>query len=1364
MKDEAYYLAQALNLETEKERQKYLTDVCGEDKKLRAELEHLLNLHSQAGSFLERPPPSLDFPTSTQSNFSGRSLAAYSSVLKHLECQLDTVPRVNLRQLQDGDGPIIRPAGRSAGGIFADGRYEVSGEIARGGMGAIHRAMDRDLGRDLAIKVLLEEHADKPEVQRRFIEEAQIGGQLQHPGITPVYELGQLDDQRPFFTMKLVKGRTLSALLSERQDPAEDRARFIGIFEQICQAMAYSHSRGVIHRDLKPANIMVGAFGEVQVMDWGLAKVLQEGGIADERKERSVARDASAVVTVRSSGSDTADGAGSQTQVGSILGTPSYLPPEQALGNVEEINERSDVFGLGAILCVILTGDPPYVADSGTRIFILAQGAKLDDCFARLDGCGADAELIGLAKHCLQPEAKNRPRNAGVLQDRVAAYIESVDARLRATELARAAGEVRVEEERKRRKIQLALVSTLLMLIGLGGGGWAYVQQQAADRLAIATANINDKLNDARLHQKLAAAFDLSSSTDLTEHARELQLALASAQESVRLTEQHAVLGPLQATAKQLRDVLDKDYQSAEQAASQVARDQALQTELERIRLTRASSTNAGTESSALLYHKAFQNAGLNLSEVTLSQAIEWANRSTIRETLVSSLDDWIRELEHVDDAELLSLSLEQWITPQVMNIFSDSCEFSQRADGSILAGPPRIINRSTYTIELQPGKLEATHLRLDALRDAALPNGGAGHHSTGSFQVTEIEALVIRDDAKPVHHQFTHAIASYSWPERPISGVIDGDPKTGWHVWERIEESHHAILKFESPVLFENTDRLVIKIHQTQDHSLGCFRLSLKPAFGVRNHIEKHLQFVAAIDDNVWRRNLRTALLESDTETLEALISDVELRWQSPTLIAWLGAALRQSNRSGEAVEILKRSQAFYPDDFWINFELANCLQELGNSDEGLGFLRAAVASRPDSMIALLNLADVLEKLHEYESLRYVLKKVSAMDPSSANWHIQIGLRFRRSRMRNEATEEFRQASQIDPTNVRGIYNLAIELRDQQDMNSAIPLFRKAIELDPFNTGPYFALGVAYHRMGNYDAALTEFRRAAQVEPTYAHLHTNIGYVLSDQGKIDEAMEAWRQATLADSLVVTPFVLRGSTFHDRGHFDEAIAEYRKALNNDQRNSDLRRALGLILHEKGDFNEAILEYQRALETAPKNLVTRLCLAYALNAAGRIHEANDAVSQIQPEEISDVYMSDLFFLLSLFEPNSSLDQFQASLLSLIRQCCSSDSNNPLQRKALALASFRMQHWNEVKELLQASDSRDDFDAVGDWLLLAMTHWHVGELPQAKELFDRASAWRTSSNLKAQQRRLFQEATTLFDTEKFGTDLDSTKISN
>jgi hypothetical protein len=189
------------------------------------------------------------------------------------------MPQVLLRELPDEPEPLARPRSTEMPPSGAIGtRYQLQGEIARGGMGAILRGRDVDLGRELAIKVLLESHQGNSEVVRRFVEEAQIGGQLQHPGVVPVYELGTFPDRRPYFAMKLVKGRTLASLLHERTGPAVDLPRFLAIFEQVCQTVAYAHARRVIHRDLKPSNVMVGSFGEVQVMDWGLAKVLPEGG------------------------------------------------------------------------------------------------------------------------------------------------------------------------------------------------------------------------------------------------------------------------------------------------------------------------------------------------------------------------------------------------------------------------------------------------------------------------------------------------------------------------------------------------------------------------------------------------------------------------------------------------------------------------------------------------------------------------------------------------------------------------------------------------------------------------------------------------------------------------------------------------------------------------------------------------------------------------------------------------------------------------------------------------------------------------------------------------------------------------------
>ena len=473
----------------------YLDDACGDDQQLRGRVDALVAAHGRNSSFLERPAPGLDRTVGVNRDALDAGFSATfgadaavvigdtnHSVLKSLSKQLPKDPQIVLRQGGGETDSVVKPSSPELPTDRENSRYQLHGEIARGGMGAIIKGRDNDLGRDLAIKVLLESHKDKPEVLQRFVEEAQIAGQLQHPGIVPVYELGEFSDRRPFFSMKLVKGETLAALLASRNDSSEGLPKLLGIFEQICQTVAYAHSKGVIHRDLKPANIMVGAFGEVQVMDWGLAKVLGTGGVKDEKKSLDKHRDLSVIQTRRSAGSNVPSEVGSQTQMGSVMGTPAYMPPEQALGEIDLLDERADVFGLGAILCEIVTGKPPYVGDDGTQIFRMASRGKLDDCFGRLDNCTAEQELVDLVRVALSAEPGDRPRDASKLAASMAQYLTGVQDRLRVAEIAKAEGQAKAEGERRRRKLQFAIAG-LLLLIAAGSTAFGFRQSRlVADR------------------------------------------------------------------------------------------------------------------------------------------------------------------------------------------------------------------------------------------------------------------------------------------------------------------------------------------------------------------------------------------------------------------------------------------------------------------------------------------------------------------------------------------------------------------------------------------------------------------------------------------------------------------------------------------------------------------------------------------------------------------------------------------------------------------------------------------------------------------------------------------------------------------
>jgi len=374
--------------------------------------------------------------------------------------------------------------------------YDLLGEVGHGGMGVVYRARDLTLDRDVAVKVLRNRFATGSATARRFDDEARITAQLQHPGIPAVHQVGRLQDGRPFLAMKLVRGQTLDEELADRLDATADRGRFVAIFERVCQAVAYALAHCVVHRDLKPANVMVGAYGEVQVMDWGLAKVLTPPGQAPGgHRSADETTAATAIVSLR-------DSDASMTQAGSVLGTPSYMSPEQAIGAVDRIDERTDVFGLGGILCAILTGRPPYVGDDLESTRQLAARAKLSETLARLDGCGAEPDLVALAKRCLAAEPDDRPRDADEVARVVAGLRTAAEERARQAELSQAQAAVRAAEQRKRRRSMLAAAAALIAVLTTGGG-LAFWQWQRADR-ALGQVKVEQGNTEHALAQKTA--------------------------------------------------------------------------------------------------------------------------------------------------------------------------------------------------------------------------------------------------------------------------------------------------------------------------------------------------------------------------------------------------------------------------------------------------------------------------------------------------------------------------------------------------------------------------------------------------------------------------------------------------------------------------------------------------------------------------------------------------------------------------------------------------------------------------------------------------------------------------------------------
>jgi eukaryotic-like serine/threonine-protein kinase len=288
-------------------------------------------------------------------------------------------------------------------------RFEDEGEIARGGMSSVRKVFDRMIMREVAMKVL--DPTRSFDELSHFIEEAQITGQLDHPNIVPVHDI-EMDEQGlpTRFTMKLVRGQTLEALARDGVAFPLGRARseeLLQIFLRVCDAVSFAHSRGVIHRDLKPSNVMVGSHGQVYVMDWGVA-MLREGPRTHDRPTS---------MRVKSSSDSTRE------SVGSLTGTPSYMAPEQAWGRVDEIDERTDVYGLGGVLYFLLTLRPPHDGKTAQESLQFARDHRILSPAEIVDDVALPPVLCEIAMRALAEQPADRYASVADLKREVEAFL-----------------------------------------------------------------------------------------------------------------------------------------------------------------------------------------------------------------------------------------------------------------------------------------------------------------------------------------------------------------------------------------------------------------------------------------------------------------------------------------------------------------------------------------------------------------------------------------------------------------------------------------------------------------------------------------------------------------------------------------------------------------------------------------------------------------------------------------------------------------------------------------------------------------------------------------------------------------------------
>jgi serine/threonine-protein kinase len=917
--------------------------------------------------------------------------------------------------------------------------YRVLRAIARGGMGRVLAAHDLGLDREVALKVLLPgANAD------RFLREAKITARLPHPGIPPVHALGTLPDGSPFLAMKLIAGRTLADEMK-----STDRPRLLQAFTQVCQAVGFAHSQGVIHRDLKPLNVMVGAFGEVQVMDWGLAKDLTGPEVADDPvpPEALAAPDVGTDASRTTDHPDPGELTGVRTRAGQVLGTPAYMAPEQARG--EPADARADVFALGGILCAILTGRPPFGGPSARDAIRRAGAADLGEAFARLDGCGAAAELVALCRRCLSPAPEDRPADGQAVADELTAYLNGVQQRLQAAERERAVAVVRASEERRRRRVQFVLAASVLALTTLGGLSTAYYLRQRQARAAAVERVVGQTetlLNQAREQPEdlsrwqvaLAAAEQVESGGDATAHGRLLELR----------TEIQAGLGAAQRDRTLLDRVID-------------------------IRSAEADDPDGSVTDHD--YADAFREAGIDFAGLTPAEAGARirARPPSVALELAAALDEWARvrlgrRADAAGSAGLREAARAADPHPWRNELRSALGQPDRAARLSAL----QALAKTARFEELGPVSLQllGTSLGSDgdgALAESVLRSAQQRHprdvwvnYALGSL----LEKLSRRDEAirfytaaRAVRPETAHALA---------------------HALDQRGDSDEALAVF----------RDLRRLRPGNPRHLGCLGLALKKK-GLSREADEAFEAVVVAGREATRLRPTDAIAR-----------------------VYVGVALEGQGKYDEALAEWQTAVRLRPDLAHAHYGIGLALSRQGKMEEAVPEYRTAIRLNPDLVEAHGMLGNALARQGKHDDAIAEYRTVIRLKPDDEKAHHALGVALSAQGKLDEAITAYRTTVRLKPDHPLAHYLLGNALGRQGQLDEAVAEFREAVRLKPDLALAHYDLGTTLANQGKLDEAIPALRTAIRLKPDDAEAHCNVGGILREQGDYAGALELLRR------------------------------------------------------------------------------------------------------------------------------------------------------------------------------------------------------------------------------------------------------------
>jgi tetratricopeptide (TPR) repeat protein len=752
------------------------------------------------------------------------------------------------------------------------------------------------------------------------------------------------------------------------------------------------------------------------------------------------------------------------TQVGHALGTLAYMPPEQAQGAVGKNTPRSDVFGLGGILAVILTGQPPFVGSTAGTAWRKAVHGDVGECLARLDACGADPELVALCKRCLSPDPADRPTDAGEVARAVAAFQAAADERARRAELERAKAEVAVAEQRKRRQIQAALGLAFTSLVALGGA-FAWWQDRQAGQRRMADAQASADYARAEGEHKATAARLNAEQRFRAEQARDAVragLALAAdLRDQSKFRPARAALAQAAALATGSAPEMLPDIERAQHDLAFVER-------LDDIRYRKwawvaepGRQSRFNTQMAAPEYRLAFATHGIDPTALDPGDTAARIAASPVKTALVTALDDWaVHEPNEATRDRLL--------------------DAARRAD----PGP--------WSDRLRDPAVRRNKAKLAKLAAEA----GADPAGRSAMSLLVLAELMGDSRLDPVP---LLAAARVQHPSDFDLAFAHGRNSTGS---QRIGPYETArALRPENQAVWINLG-VALMDEGNLDGAVAAYRQAIKhdPTFA-----KAHTNLGAALR------------AKGDVDGAIAAYRDA-IKHDPTDAYAHnnLGNALRAKGDLDGAVAAYRQAIRHDPTDADMHANLGDALTAKGDLDGAIAAYKEAVRHNPRFAHAHTNLGVVLKVRGDVDGAIAAYKEALRHDPTSAAAHTNLGLALASKGDMDGAIDAFREAVKLDPKDVKARVNLKLAQVGKERMEAALAAALDAIKRDPNSAAAHNGLGLALLDKRDLDGAVSAFKESIRLNPDLVAAHANLATAYLQQKKYPEARACARAAVQA--------------------------------------------------------------------------------------------------------------------------------------------------------------------------------------------------------------------------------------------------------